>query len=399
MFEQVNYINGAGTLSLHLGDKIVLASFQLGIGDTFGAVTAGENNRTTLAQIKLPKLPRGIYIVPPLDAYQESFGFLADPERERRLRPQRLAHELKLNDRHIEAVFSRQLGSDFCPWIYSQTGGHRDIGIDRLADLQNRLATEVRLGLTVLPHEYALRDAIRLDPLFPVGLKDKGLLECTVEVDNLSAIVRRYGRPFQDQLVAMALASLMAGIWHFPNQRGPADVARALGRYCGRVGLSFGIRHLLPGQEYPGWGHARRIFGWPARGRGTQSDFVIQTIGACQDAIANPDWRALDEDYNGAKPAFMTITTPIQPRDRRRPAYFAAVEDWLTSNHPNVTVIWVSGNGVPVPGLSTVSPYWVLSSLFYPMGDIPRAVQAILDSPCLTRPHVGHGATGVNAAG
>src|SRR5947207_2345261 len=74
------------------------------------------------------------------------------------------------------------------------------------------------------------------DPLAFVRFKDQGLVTTTLLIDNRSPLVlsRSHlalaaGREYQDQLFAVALASLLAAQCHFRNQKGFADLMAALG--------------------------------------------------------------------------------------------------------------------------------------------------------------------------
>jgi hypothetical protein len=383
---QVNSIGGEGTLCLHLSALILDSAIDLGIGDTILDAGGPDHNRATLEQSPPLKVPKGRYLgIRPADS-RESYGYLGDPDRARSRQDARRAVDIGANSSHVQAARERDLDCPFHLWIYSVDSGHTEPSRERLEDLQVRLPHEIRLGYTVLPAEQYLRDGITRDPQFPVALKRRGLLEASVITDNRSVPVRRYGRSFQDDLVATGLGSLMAAINHFPNQRGPADVAHALGHYCALVGLGFGIRPVIANPEVWWYRPLRNRFGWAPRGGGNRDDLIIQVTSAIECAIQDPDWHALDEDVDPNKQAFVAITVPLRRRDARWRPLVAETELWLNNQHPYITPLWVSGSGVADPQLATTTPYWVQATLFYALPDLPRPIRAILHGPTAFRP-------------
>ena len=197
--------------------------------------------------------------------------------------------------------------------------------------------------------------------------------------------MQRAGRSFQDRLLAKGFGALLAAINHFPNQRGPADVAHALARYGSLAGASFGLSHLVAAPEVGWWKTLRKATGWSQRGKGSLEDVVIQVRAAAETALTDAGWRALDEVIDRDKQAFLTLVVPMRRQDRRWRPLVAEIEHWLDNQHPHVTALWTIGNGTPLPDLAAVSPYWIQATLFAPLPDTPRAIQTILDRPSLLR--------------
>lgn len=385
--EAVNHVGGSGTFSVHMTELVVAACRRLGIDQTLISVGGLDHNRATLTHTQPIKLPNGRYLGIGAEQVQETYGYLADPARAEKRRAARSAIDIAANTAHIQAVRDLGLNSPFAIEFHSISSGHTQAFAENLADRHARLPDEIRLGCHVLPHEEYLRDAIRFDPQLAVNLKDRGWLSCDIQLDDRSMLAHRFGRSYQDRLVAHGLAGLMAGVWHFSNQRSPADAVHALSRYAALVGQSFGVKPLLPSPEVGWWKPVRQAFGWSQRGQGSLEDVVIQTTAAARDALTDPAWRAIDEPIHPHKQAFLVLIVPLRRSDRRWRPLVANVELWLEHEHRHVTPIWVSGNGVPHPELAITSPYWVQASLFYPLPDITRPVQRILDHPTLMRRH------------
>lgn len=388
--QEVYSITGQGSLFMGMGPKHVEAMQELGIAAALLGIAGTDFNRATLAHSRLPGILDGKYLGLGPGQVSDAFGFLADPEIARRRSGAWKPEIVRMNDRYIAEARAQNVESSFSLVIYSQKHGHSEAAVEMLKDRGVRLPDEIRVGSSLISHEPYLRDAFRHQPLLAVQLKDAGLLECTVLPDNLSPIVRRYGRPFQDRLVAKAWATAMAAIWHFPNQRGPADVVHALGRTTALVGLSFGVRHLLPTPKVGWYDPIGRLVGGGARGKGNLQDAIIQTREAAKDALARPEWRAIDEEINPNRQAFLAITIPVNRRDlaRWRPLV-AQVEHWLSNQYPFVTPLWAFGPGTPRPDLVDHSPYWVQCSLFYPIPDVPNPVAQIVASPSRERQPAG----------
>ncbi len=383
---KVNSVGGEGTLALNLTQVVVAEMEKLGIGPTLLSAGAPDHNRATLFHTRSQRPGRGAYTGLRTDQVRETYGYLADRERAERARSQRRVLDQQVNDRHIAAARSAGVDSPFNLFIFSWDSGHTEPAIELLRDRQARLPSEVRCGLTVVSQERYLRDGLRFDPDLPMRLKEEKLVECTPVLDNLSAIVSRHGRPYQDRLTATGLAGMMAGIWHFPNQRGPSDIVHALGRYGALAGVSFGVRHLLATPEVGWYRPLRQALGWPAKGTGNTEDATIQTIAAIEEAITDPRWRAIDEEPDPHRQAFVILTIPFKRGDLTKWRRLVAdVELWLTNQHPNVTPVWVSGQGVPPDDLAPTSPYWLQASLLYPVSDRPRTLQRILDGDSLQR--------------
>src|SRR5205823_4243489 len=127
-------------------------------------------------------------------------------ERAAKQRSVRAAIDIEANTAHIERVRGLGLNNTFAVEFHSISSGHTQAFAEILEDRHQRLPEEVRLGYHVLPHEEYLRESIRFEPQLTVALKDRGLVSCSIEVDNRSAIAQRLGRSFQDCLAASALA-------------------------------------------------------------------------------------------------------------------------------------------------------------------------------------------------
>jgi hypothetical protein len=381
-----NSISWTGTIGLGVGTKVAEEMAQLGTADTLAVVGGPDHNRATLSHAQPISLPGGKYIGIRPEQTSEGYGYVADREYADSRRRSRLALDVHVNDEHIGAARATGLDSLFNLSVYSISSGHTKPAREMLEDRGIRLPAERRLGYTLLPHEQYLRDKVRTEYVVPLNLKDSGLVEASVMSDNRSAIVQRFGRPYQDTLVAKGLAGVMSAIWQWPNQRGPADVAHALGAYGAVTGMGFGVRHLLPGAETYWWGPVRRFFGLSARGTGDIDDIVIQVIQAASDALEDANWRAIDEDPDFDKQGFMVLTVPVkQPDAKKWGPLVTEVECWFDEHYRNVNVLWVSGNGAPHPDLAHISPYWLQASFFYPMPDKPRPIQGIIESPSMVR--------------
>jgi hypothetical protein len=382
-----NHIGGRGTFSVHMTERVVGDCLALGIGRTLISAGGVDNNQATTANTQPLKLPQGRYIGTRPEDSRETYGYLADPERAATQRQRRAATELSSVMGYVQRVRELNLTSPFALEFFSVSSGHRDPFREMVEQRQQQLPEEIRLGCFPLPHETYLREAIHLDPAWAVRLKDDGLLEASVMVDNRSPIAATYGRTFQDALVARSLAALMAAVWHFPNQRSAADATHALARYCSLIGLAFGLRPLVAHPEITWWPLVRRPLQWEAKGHGSLDDVIAQAKAAVTDALTDTAWRSVEEPIHPQKQAFVTICVPLKAGDRRWRDLAPAVELWLEQTYPYVTPLWIVGNGVARPDLTRVSSYWVLATLFYPMTDLPQAVQRILEQPSLLRRH------------
>lgn len=397
-YRKTNVITGTGTLIHSIGDKIVRDSQELGIGGTFIAKGGPEFNRISLGdrRIKLPGV-KDLGLTP--GQSKSTSGWLGDEKVAEAHEKSWLPVVHQINEYHIGAVRDLDLNTLFCLFIYSLDSGHTKTAKEMLKELASRLPDEVRIGLTVIPHEKYLREGVSLQPDLPLTLKDQGLLECTGVIDNLETeIVRNFGRGFQDKLVTKGIASMMASIWQFQNMRSPADVTHALGRFCAQFGFSFGLRSVAPDPELSWYRPIRQIFGWQAKGSGNVEDIAIQTIDAAKDALTNPAWRAIDEEIDENKQAFLVFTVPTRTGWQ---SLIPEVERWLSNNYPFVTALWARGPGTPHPHMASALPYWVQATLLFPLPDRPRAIQKIVEAPTMLRrspaPDNGKSNTGQDA--
>ncbi len=385
-FLKVNSVGGEGTLALNLTDVILTEADELGIGPTFLSAGAPDHNRATLFHSRTRRRVPGVNTGLRPDEVRETQGYLADPERAERGGNHRRALDQHLNDLHVAAARQAGVDSPFDLFIFSWDSGHTRPAIESLRDRSVRLPSEVRCGLTVLPHERYLRDGLRFDPDLLIRLKEERLLEGTVVLDNLSATAARDGRAYQDRLAAKGFAAMMAGIWHFPNQRGPSDIVHALAHYGAMHGMSFGVRHLLATPEIGWYRPFRQLLGSPPKGLGSAEDATIQTIAAIEQAVTDPSQRAIDEEPDPHKQAFVILTVPVGRRDLAKWRRLVTdVELWLTNRYPYITAVWASGQGAAPEDLAATSAYWVQASLLYPLPDRPRTLQRILDSDSLQR--------------
>lgn len=398
--QQVYLIGGEGTIVNNRAPSLVAIANELGIGDTIAAAGGPDHNRATLFHTETIPLTRGVPLTVKPEEVEESFGYLADQDYASRRASVRRALGTRINDRALAHLRALKLHSPFGLHYYSWTSGHRQANVERLEDLKVRLPGTIQLGVTYVPHEPHLRDDIRNSPDFPAELKDRGLLDCTILVDNLSAIVKRHGRPFQDQLADRGIVSAMASIWHFANQRSIADAARALGRYAALVGVSYGLRHFLPDPEVAWYKPVRQLFGWAPKGQGHLDDMVQALVEAGRDAITNPAWRSIDQPVDLTRPAFMAVTFPAKQHDMRIwRGLVAEVERYFANEYPTITLLWTSGAGTPHPQIGAGSPYPVQCTLFSCLPDRPAPIQAIVDRPCLVRRPRKEPEAGSNGAG
>jgi hypothetical protein len=379
LLHEIYTVSGEGSYGLNMPLKVVEAAVALNIDYSILSAGGLDDNRSTVSHLAVPPLLRNKYLGLSPEEAQETAGYLADPTRARAGRDDRDLLHTQVNAKQVDAIRARGLKSPFEIFFHSWTGGHSRPARERLQQLTELLSSTVRLGATNIPHEKYQRDAIADDYLFPLQLADEGLVTTELIVDDLSAIVQRYGRPFQDQLIARALASLLGGILVFRNQRGPADAVMAMARYEKQIGLSFGLRYTLADPQSLAWRVPSKLFGLGPRGKGRLDDFITQTIAAIEDAIHDESWRSIDDDISPDKQAFVALIEPIRSSDFRHSALFTPVEEWLARNHPWITAIWVPGPGTPHPELAHRSPYRIQASLFFPLRPIPRAVQQIRD--------------------
>jgi hypothetical protein len=385
LFHEIYTLSGEGSLGLNMTLKLAQAAVDLHLDYSILSAGGLDDNRSTVSHLAVPAFLRSKYLGLSPEEAQQTSGYLADQERAQASRADRDALHTQANAKQVDAMRERGLKSPFEIFVHSWTGGHSRPAKERLEGLNKLISSAVRLGVTNLSHEKYLRDAIAEDHRFPLQLAEEGLVTAELLFDDLSLIVMRYGRPFQDQLIARALVSLLGGILVFANQRGPADAVMAMARYEKQIGLSFGLRYTLADPQSLAWRVPSKLFGLGSRGKGRLDDFIAQTIAAIEDAIHDPQWRAIDEDISPDKQAFVTLIEPIRSSDFRQSALFTAVEEWLSRHHPWITAIWVPGPGTPHPELAHRSPYRIQASLFYPLRPIPRAVQRIRDQVAAAR--------------
>jgi hypothetical protein len=75
----------------------------------------------------------------------------------------------------------------------------------------------------------------------------------------------------------------------------------------------------------------------------------------------------------------MVIDVPLEFGHQFWAPLVASVDHHLLNEHRNCTALWVSRNGLAVPGQESLSPYWVMAGLIFPLPVCPKKVQELLE--------------------
>jgi hypothetical protein len=201
--DAVYIIDGETTLAAGVNPLIVEEAVLMGIKDTLLDAGVVDHNRITMRNID-PKLSFGADI----SSFKDTSGHLADPRRAAKREKYTSKVDTDINNRIVSKAEKLGLLSPTTIWTYS-TAGQMIPMLKRLEDRRDRL-DEVMLGYTVIPQEPYLQTKLVQNWPLPLQLKEKGWLETTLLTDNVSPIILRYGRHYQDLLVAKLLSSILA---------------------------------------------------------------------------------------------------------------------------------------------------------------------------------------------
>ena len=373
---------GLGSYPMGMIPPFIQACRALGITERILAVGVAEYNRATFHSFTDGR--DGIVdISPPVTEIKNAAGFVGDRAIAELNRPNWESSSHGLVDRLLALHHQVDLADGESFWFQSFSSGHTRIAEESLHDVKERHPRHFVTTVSTVPEEANLREGIREDPAIFVRYKDAGLVETTILPDALSPLARRFGLAHQDACLAMALATILAAQIHFPRQRGFADIVHGLGRYSAFTGVAVSSRNIVVGREVRGWKTLRRSFGLPQRGFASLENVLIACQQAAQDTLSDPLTQLIEESIDARKLAILALTVPLKLADTRWTALAATIKDELTRSHPNITVVFAAGNGVPDPRYQ--SPYWVQASLFYPLPELPSVIQGILNAEPMLR--------------
>lgn len=119
---------------------------------------------------------------------------------------------------------------------------------------------------------------------------------------------------------------------------------------------------------------------------------ISMARSAVTDVITNPATGSIAETIDLDRQSFLALTIPLKRQDPRLGQLAPSIKEWLARDYPTITPLLASGNSVADRRYR--SAYWVQASLFFPLPDIPRLIQELLDSRPLTRRAAAESTTG-----
>lgn len=380
--QRITNILGAGTFSLLFQPKLRAACDEL--GGTASLLTQGAldiNNATFTAPTQYGK--NGVKDVSPSPKkVANAIGFAGSDEIALQNRDHWYPLAYSLIDRVIQAHLQRRLVDGQGLWLMGLRTGHGQPAEEMLREFKTRLPRHYTVGMSTMPDNADKRDKLREGHDLFVRLKDEGLLETTILLDNRSPFATHFDLDVQDRYAAKALATLIAAQGQNGKNPSLAEISRSLGEYGAFVGVAMRSRSLVAGREYPGWGLLRGL-GLPSRGFGDLDNVLLEAQEATKQVLTDPSALAIDEVIDLHKPVFVAYTIPIPTTDKRWITFSSKLRSFLANQYPSVVPVLASGQGTPVP--HRTSAYWLQASAFFPMPDVPAPIRAILDSPSLKR--------------
>lgn len=384
--QRVHILDGIGSFGNHEVPRIVEKAVKLGVEETIALAALSDKNRATAVHARKLPLPDDCQLIINPEEIKDAFGYMADQLRAEARAGRASSINEMFHNAHVGKATSLNLETPFALFPYSISAGHKYESKSRLQKLKIRLPDEIGIGDLVYPDEQYLRDNVHLDPHYPIELVDSHLLHTSVATDNLGPIAKVYGKYYQDDLRALGIAGLMAAPYMFSNQKTAADSFMAMSRYGALIGVSVGIRSILPKDTIWWYDPIAKTFGFPRKGRPSISDTITQLIEASKDAIHKPEWRMLDEPPSERKQAFLCFIVPFELGDRKGWRTFVPeVELFITNHYPWITPLWVSGYGIAAKGLENTAPYWLNSILFYPLPDTHKVIREIIATEPMIR--------------
>lgn len=293
---------------------------------------------------------------------------------------------LGMAGRVVEAHNKASLLDGQVSWEMGWKTGHGESAEAALRELKRRLPRLFIAVTTVLPNDADRRDLIGEGYQRFQKLKEDGIITVAYVTDNSSPFALRYTLDVQDQFSARAFASLSAAQVHFTRNRSFGEVASAQGDFGTSAGLAVASRPLSVRKGVPGWNIIQRwMSSAPDRGTGDVYNAITEAQIATNEALTNRDCLLIEDriDYQ-RKPIFICYTVPFSVADRRAwLAFSGEMRRWLANTYPAACPLFVSGSGVPMPGLT--GSYWLQASVFFSLPDIPGPVRKRLHSEGLAR--------------
>jgi hypothetical protein len=231
----------------------------------------------------------------------------------------------------VRAHSENEVASGQIVWVAGYATGHDSIARIHLSEIRKALPRELVLAVTTLPAERGATRELARTQLFP-ELKAESLVDAVILTDNKSPLATASGHrlELQDRYLATALASLLASSEHFETRDAFGEMVRTLGQLGTFASLAFSSHAVAAsGDSEPP--PAQRT---PARGIVDLTSVIRAAFGATEDAVRNPEARAIDDEIDLSMPLFVIYTLPFLRSDSSWMTVSDGIRRWLSDHYP-----------------------------------------------------------------
>jgi hypothetical protein len=378
---------GAGTLGYKFLPKLLQATDQLGVtGRTFLTVGAAEFNRAVV-EGHTQRLDRpGVRDVSPSNAeIAAAIGFTGSDFVAEQLREVWESVVCGVVDRVVQQTLRSRVAGSQTLWVQGMRTGHGKPAELLLRRLKERIPDQFIVAKSVLPEDGDQR------PLAATGfdlfrrLKDDGVVAVTLLTDNDSPFAKRRTLAVQDDYEATALASFVGGLAQFAKNRAFGELGQRLGEWSSFAGWTFASQPLVPVYEGMGRRILRTFGAGPARYDIADVGHLVRVAQlTTEQALADPDARALAEPVDQTVPYYIVYTLPV-PADATGAwqQFSNQVRRWLSNSYPLAVPLFTAGQGTPDSRATGRS--WLQASVLYPLPSLPAPIALVLSGPSRDR--------------
>lgn len=263
-----------------------------------------------------------------------------------------------------------------CLWCQGLGTGHADIAehmVRKLKRVQPRMkiATDV-----VVPHDFDKLDerVVSGYNLF-TNLWEEGIIEGTLLTDNNSPFAKTYTLKVADNFKVTAIMSWILAPKQFKQNRGVVESIISLGDFGPFTGMAFASETLAIKKETFWWPLFKPVVNWVPKGTLSLPNIIIKSEEAFEQALHNPNNRAIAEEVDTKKPFFAIFSIPLGV-DEVWSDITAQIRKWMSNKYPTAVPIFASAPGVPMPRAS--GAYHLQCSLVYPLPANPTAIVEII---------------------
>jgi hypothetical protein len=279
-------------------------------------------------------------------------------------------------DRFSTAQERAELFDSQCLWSQGLGTGHAAIAdhtVRKLKKIQPRLNIAADV---IIPNDWDKLDerVISGYNLF-TSLWEEGIIQGAILTDNNSPFAKAYTLKVADSFKASGLMACLMAPRQFKQNRGIVEVVISLGDFSPFAGMAFASETLAIKKQTFWWPLLKPLNGWVPKGTLSIPNIIIKSKEAFEQALRNPNCRAIDENIDIDKPFFAVFSIPLGVSELWSDIS-AQIRSWMSIKYPTAVPIFTSAAGRPMP--QTNAAYNVQCTLIYPLPQNPAVIVEII---------------------